>query len=80
MVTIHFIMLCFISLLCFSLGRAYGRIEAGLIFNQKINSIITALKRVQQLAELRGEDLTKVSSEEIVYRTQKQLELKDVED
>lgn len=65
-----------VALVFFSLGRITGRAEAAIIFRQRMNNIISALKKVEQLAALRGEDLSKVSTEEIVTRAQKQLEIK----
>lgn len=77
MVTSHFLLMCFLSLLSFSLGRVAGRLEASAIFSRRMNEIIGALKKVEQLAELRGEDVTKLSPQELVHRTQKQLDIKD---
>jgi len=79
MVTSQFLIICFLSFLSFSLGRVVGKLEASAIFSRRMNDIVGALKKVEQLAELRGEDLTKLSSQEIVNRTQKQLEIKDNE-
>ena len=64
----------------YSLGRLAGRIEVSLTFQQNMPAIISALKKVQQLAELRGEDASKLSTQEIVIRIQKQLDIKNVED
>lgn len=76
MVNESVLLIVVIALVFFSLGRVSGRLEATLLFRQRMNDIIGALKKVEQLAVLRGEDMSKLSSEEIVTRTQKQLEIK----
>lgn len=42
-----------------------------------MQSLISALKKVDTLAALRGEDVSKLSTDEIVRRTKKQLESED---
>lgn len=74
MVESNFFVTCLISLLCFSLGRVAGRLEASVIYSKRINDIIAALKKVEQLASLKGEDISSIPTTEIVYRTQKILE------
>lgn len=73
----QFIALALVSLFSFSLGRTFGRIETTLSFNHKMQSLISALKKVDTLAALRGEDVSKLSTDEIVRRTKKQLESED---
>lgn len=68
--------ICFLSLLTFSLGRLSGRVEASMLYNKKLKDLLEAIKKVEQLASLRGEDVSKLSSDEILYRAKKQLELK----
>ena len=77
MVDSTFLLICVLTLMSFSLGRISGRIEASLIFGKRMNDIIGALKKVEHLANLKGEDISKLTPEEIVHRTQKQLEIKD---
>lgn len=77
MVTIHFAFLVIIVIFAFSVGKTFGRIETSIIFNRKLTSIISALKKVNQIAALRGEDIAKMSTEEIVRRTENQLKIKD---
>jgi hypothetical protein len=77
MVTIHFFVIVLLSLLSFSLGRLAGRMESSIIMTRRLNSIIMALKRVETISSLKGEDLTNVSSEELVRRINKQMELDD---
>lgn len=79
MVTSQFLIICFVTLLAFSLGRLSGRLEASVMFSRRMNDIIGALKKVEQLAELKGEDVSTLSSQELVHRTQKQLDIKDDE-
>lgn len=79
MVTSQFLIICFVTLLAFSLGRVSGRLEASVMFSRRMNDIIGALKKVEQLAELKGEDVSTLSSQELVHRTQKQLDIKDDE-
>lgn len=77
MVEIHFFVLVFLSFLSFSLGRTFGRVESSTLFNARIQATIEALKKVEQLASLKGEDLSKLPTTEIVARAQKQLEIKN---
>jgi hypothetical protein len=77
MVTVNFFVIVLISLLCFSVGQMSGRIEASVLYSNRLHEILTAMKKVSEIASLRGEDLTKLSTEEIVTRTKKHLELKD---
>lgn len=77
MVSSTFLLFCGATLFAFSLGRVSGRVEASLAFQRRMNDIIDALKKVEQLAVLKGEDISKLSSQEIVHRTQKQLEIKE---
>jgi replicative superfamily II helicase len=62
---------------CFLFGRYCGRVEAAIIFSQRINLIIDAIRKVEKLASLRGEDISKLTSDEIVHRAQKQMEIKN---
>lgn len=80
MVTVHFAALVLIAMLSFFIGKTYGRVESILLFNQRMRDIVAALKKVESLAELRGEKLASLSADEIVYRTQKQLEMKNEDD
>jgi len=80
MVTANFFVIVFISLLCFSLGRVYGRAESSLVYSNRMNEVLTAMKRVNEVASLKGEDLTKLTTEEIVQRTRKQMELNNDDD
>jgi hypothetical protein len=45
------------------------------MFGQHINAIIDAMRKVEKIAALRGEDVSKLSTSEIVHRTQKQMEI-----
>jgi hypothetical protein len=45
-----------------------------------MNEVLTAMKRVNEVASLKGEDLTKLTTEEIVQRTRKQMELNNDDD
>jgi hypothetical protein len=76
MVTVHFAALVLIGVLSFFVGRTFGRVESVLQFNRRMQDIILALKKVENLAELRGEKLASLSADEIVHRTKRQLELK----
>lgn len=80
MVTIHGLVIALIALVCFSLGRVSGRVEASLLYSSRLNDILTALKKVGEIASLKGEDLTKLTTEEIVHRTRKQMELNNDND
>lgn len=64
----------------YSLGRLAGRIEASFVFQERMSLIISSLRKVQQLAELRGEDISKLPPQEVVDRIQKQLEIKDTDE
>lgn len=72
----QFIAIVLASLLSFSVGRIFGRVETTAVFNQRLQQILAAMRKVETLAHLRGEDLSKLSTEEIAYRTKKQLEMK----
>ena len=77
MVTVNFFVIVLLSLLSFSLGRTFGRVESSIQMTNKLNSIIVAMKKVETLASLKGEDISKLSTDEIVHRTKKQMEIKD---
>lgn len=77
MVEIHFFVIVLLSFISFSLGRVVGRLESSLLMTTRLNSIIDALKKIQTISSLRGEDVSKLSSEELIRRIQKQLELED---
>lgn len=76
MVNFTSILLVLSYLFVFLFGRVYGRIESSIIFSQRINAIIDAIRRVENLASLKGEDLSKVPTQEIIERTKKQMEIK----
>lgn len=61
------------SLLCFSLGRSIGRLEGSVSMAHKFNTILSAIKKVENLAQLKGEDLSKISPEELIARAEKYL-------
>lgn len=67
------------TLLSFFLGRTFGRIETTIALNHKIHLIITAMRKVEKLAALRGEDVSKISLDELLRRTETQLQVKDDE-
>jgi hypothetical protein len=77
MVSSTFIYTVIASLISFLFGRYCGRVEAAIIFGQRINSIIDAMRKVEKIAALKGEDMSKLSTSEIVHRTQKQMEIID---
>lgn len=77
MVSSSFLYTVVASLISFLFGRYCGRIEAAILFGQRINHIIDAMRKVEKLASLKGEDVSKLSTSEIVYRTQKLMETKD---
>ena len=64
-------------LFVFFIGRIYGQVEATFAFSKRINSIIEALRKVNELAALKGEDISNLSTQEILHRTKKQMEIKD---
>lgn len=66
------------AFLCFSFGRSAGRLEGSILMAQRFNTIISAIKKVENLAQLKGEDVSKISSEELVARAEKYL--KQVQD
>ena len=61
----------------FLIGRVYGQVESALIFTQRINSIIDALKKVENLALLKGEDLSKLSTKDLIERARKHMETRN---
>lgn len=63
-------------LIVFLAGRICGQFESAVLYSQRINSVIDAIKKVENLAALKGEDLSKVSTKELVERARKQMELK----
>jgi hypothetical protein len=77
MVTSNFFVMLFLSLLCFSLGRIAGRIESSLMMTNRLNSMMLALKKIETISSLKGENLSNLSTEELVSRIQKQMELDD---
>lgn len=80
MVTTHFLVMVLLSLLCFSVGRLAGRMEASLIMTQRLNQIIHALKKIETVSALKGENLANLSTEELVNRIQKQMEIEHGQD
>jgi len=78
MVNVHFAFIALLALAAFSLGRTFGKVESSILFSQRVNLIISALRKVETLASLKGENIEKLSTEELVHRTQKHLnELED---
>jgi cell fate (sporulation/competence/biofilm development) regulator YmcA (YheA/YmcA/DUF963 family) len=67
------------TMLSFFLGRTFGRIETTIALNQKIHLIVSAMRKVEKLATLRGEDVSKISVDELLRRTETQLQVKDDE-
>lgn len=80
MVTTHFLVMVLLSLLCFSVGRLAGRMEASLIMTQRLNEIIQALKKIQTVSALKGENLANLSTEDLVNRIQRQMEIEHDQD
>lgn len=74
---VQFLAMALLALFSFSLGRTFGRVETTLSFNHKMQLLISAMRKVDTLASLKGEDMSKLSTEEIVRRTKKQLESED---
>lgn len=64
-------------LLVFLIGRIYGQVESAIAFSKRINSIIDAMRKVENLAALKGEDISNLSTQEILNRTKKQMEIKN---
>lgn len=77
MVTVHALVIVFISFVCFSLGRLSGRAEAYIIFSKRLNDIVCAIKKLDEISSLRGQNISNMSAEEIVQRTKKIMELDD---
>lgn len=70
------IILSIVSYVCvFLFGRIYGQIESSMLFSRRINALIEAMRKVENLATLRGEDLSKISTNEWVERTRKQMDI-----
>lgn len=59
----------------YSLGVAAGEFRANNATSARLQQIFTALKKVTDLATLRGEDISKLSDSELMSRIQKQLEV-----
>lgn len=77
MVTSNFFVMLLLSLLCFSVGRLTGRMESSIIMTRRLNSMMLALKKIETISSLKGENLSNISTEELVNRIQKQMELED---
>lgn len=77
MVSSTFVYTIVASFVCFMFGRYCGRVEATILFGRRLNAIIDAMRKVEKLASLKGEDMSKLSTSEIVHRTQKQMEITD---
>jgi hypothetical protein len=77
MVTSNFFVMLLLSMLCFSLGRIVGKMESAVIMTNRLNSIMFALKKIEAVSSLKGENLATLSTEELVNRIQKQMELED---
>jgi hypothetical protein len=71
------IILVIVSLFVYNIGKVVGRVEQVTATNTLIVDLINSIKKVEQLSELKGEDASKLSTQEFVYRVQKQLELKN---
>lgn len=71
---IQFLVMALLALFSFSLGRTFGRVETTLSFNHKLRMIISALRKVDTLATLKGEDVSNLSTEELVRRATKHIE------
>ena len=80
MVTIHLAILAIILIFAFSIGRVFGRVETTLKVYAKMNAIISALKKVNELASLRGEDISKLSTDELIRRAENQIKIKDLDE
>lgn len=77
MITVHFAVFVLLALLSFSLGRTFGRVQSSIEFSNTLRLILSALKKVETLAALKGEDISKLSTEELIHRTTKQLQIKE---
>jgi hypothetical protein len=77
MVTSNFFVMLLLSMLCFSLGRIVGKMESAAMMTNRLNSIMLALKKIETVSSLKGENLSTLSTEELVNRIQKQMELEN---
>ena len=77
MVTSNFFVMLLLSMLCFSLGRIVGKMESAVMMTNRLNSIMLALKKIETVSSLKGENLSTLSTEELVNRIQKQMELEN---
>lgn len=68
MVSINFIVLVLALVSSFLLGRSCGSIETSVRLHQRFAMLISAIKQVEALSSLSGEDLSKVPIDEIVSR------------
>lgn len=76
MVEVHFFLIVFLVLLSFSMGRSFGRVESSLQYHNRMQQIIDAIRKVEKLALLKGEDISNLPTSEIVERAQKQISIK----
>ena len=76
MVTATHLLIVGVIFVAFFFGRFVGRVESSILFSNHIASVIDAIRKVETLAALKGEDISKLSAEEIVLRANKQLQIK----
>jgi len=72
-----FIVIAFLMFFSYMLGSVFGELRAIHATNERLKNFLVALKKVSDLATLRGEDFSKLSDTELLDRIQKQLEVYD---
>jgi hypothetical protein len=66
-------LILFFNIFFFFFGKLAGKLEATLALRGEVTKIITATQKVQNLANLKGEDISKISDQEFIERIKVQL-------
>lgn len=64
------------NVIFFFMGKALGKLEMSILMRSEILSIIDAVRKVEQVSSLKGEDINKMSIDELMNRVKVQMQLK----
>jgi hypothetical protein len=75
MIEMTIILLIFLNIIVFFMGKALGKVEMSIQMRSEILRIIDAVKKVEQVSSLKGEDISKMSVDDLMKKVKDQMNL-----
>ena len=71
------ILFIFLNVIFFFMGRSLGRVEMSIQMRREILGIIDAVRKVEHVSSLKGEDISKMSIDDLMKKVKDQMNLKN---